>query len=152
LGCGRTTTKKLHGVVLLLFFGCPMLNATWLHRFLVVVEQQTLSVVLLLGFKERNAATLESSLSIVTSARNYRKRIRKFQRGFQTHLIALASHAKMQGVWLVSGLQLPQVYLIFLRCSSLTTATTLSSRSINSICVCNALFGQAITHLPHPLQ
>jgi len=52
-----------------------MLNATWLHRFLVVVEQQTLSVVLLLGFKERNAATLESSLSRVTSSRNYRKRV-----------------------------------------------------------------------------
>jgi hypothetical protein len=56
-----------------------------------------------------------------------------FYFGFQLHLIAFDSHAKTHGVLLVSGLQDEQVYLIFLRCSSLTAATVLSSKSINSV-------------------
>jgi hypothetical protein len=54
-------------------------------------------------------------------------------RGFQTHLTAFVSQAKMQGVLLFSGLQEAQVYFIFFLCSSLIAATVLSSRSMNSV-------------------
>ena len=56
-----------------------------------------------------------------------------FYFGFLMHLIAFVLHAKTHGVLLVSGLHDEQVYLIVLRCSSLTAATVLSSKSMNSV-------------------
>jgi len=53
--------------------------------------------------------------------------------GFHVQLIALLSHANMQGVVLVSGLQGEQVYFILFRCCSVTEATDLSSRFMNMV-------------------
>jgi hypothetical protein len=52
---------------------------------------------------------------------------------FHVQLIALLSQANMHGVVLASGLQGEHVYFIFLRCSSVTDATVLSSRSMNMV-------------------
>ena len=72
--------------------------------------------------------------------------------GFQMHQMALALHAVVQGVWLVSGLQVVQVYWIFLRCSSFMAAMVLSSRSMNSVTSSRAFFGQLWVHLVHPVH
>ena len=48
-------------------------------------------------------------------------------------LIALLSQANTHGALLVSGLQEEQVYFIFFRCSSVTDATVLSSRSMSMV-------------------
>ena len=72
------------------------------------------------------------------------------QRGFQMHLIAPREQANMHGALPVSGLHEEQVYLIFLRCCSVTAATVLSSRSISIVVVSMAFWGHAATHFPHP--
>jgi hypothetical protein len=64
--------------------------------------------------------------------------------GFQMHVIAFWLQAEAQGMLPFSGLQGEQVYLIFLRCSSVTAATILSSRSINIASICSAFSGHAL--------
>ena len=59
--------------------------------------------------------------------------IKKIQKGFHVHLIAFDSQANAHGALLVSGLQEEQVYFIFFRCSSVTDATFLSSRSMSMV-------------------
>jgi hypothetical protein len=61
-----------------------------------------------------------------------------FQQGFQTHFIAFCEQDAMHGVVPVSGLHGWQVYLIFLRCSSVIAATVLSSKSISIVSIFSA--------------
>ncbi|MCW4045677.1 MAG: hypothetical protein NWE94_09205 [Candidatus Bathyarchaeota archaeon] len=56
----------------------------------------------------------------------------------------------MQGVALFSGLQEEHVYLMFLRCLSVTAATALSSKSTSMVTISNADFGHFSTHLRQP--
>ena len=72
--------------------------------------------------------------------------------GFHVQLIALYSQANTHGELLVSGLQEEQVYFIFFRCSSITDATVLSSRSISMVSKCRADCGHCLTHLLQPLH
>jgi hypothetical protein len=72
--------------------------------------------------------------------------------GFHVHLSALLSQVSTHGVWLVSGLQGAQVYLIFFLWSSVTEATDWSSRSMNIASSCSAAVGHALTHFPQPLH
>jgi hypothetical protein len=71
---------------------------------------------------------------------------------FQQHLIAFDSQAKTQGVLLISGWHDAQVYFIFFLCSSVTTATVLSSRSMNSVSSLSACSGHFWMHLPQLLH
>jgi hypothetical protein len=76
----------------------------------------------------------------------------RFQRGFQTHLIAFSVQASTHGALPVSGLHEEQVYFMFLRCCSVTAATVLSSKSIIIVTSSSADCGHAFTHLPQPLH
>lgn len=54
---------------------------------------------------------------------------------------------------LVTGLQVLQVYFIFLRCPSLTTATGSSlNGSLGSWVTSNTVCGHTLTHSPQPLH
>jgi hypothetical protein len=59
-------------------------------------------------------------------------------RGFHTHFIASREQATVHGPFPVSGLHDEQVYLIFFRCSSVTAATVLSSKSISIVSIFKA--------------
>jgi hypothetical protein len=61
-------------------------------------------------------------------------------------------HANTHGALPVSGLHEEQVYLMFLRCCSVTAATVLSSKSISIVTNSSADWGHAVTHLPQPLH
>ena len=72
--------------------------------------------------------------------------------GFQIYVIAFWLQASAQGILPVSGLHGEQMYLIFLRCSSVIAATILSSRSINMASIFKALWGHAGRHSPQLLH
>ncbi len=75
-----------------------------------------------------------------------------FQRGFQTHQIAFSAHVNTHGALPVSGLHAEHVYLMFLRCCSVTAATVLSSKSISIVTSSRADCGHAFTQSPQPLH
>jgi Mrp family chromosome partitioning ATPase len=60
--------------------------------------------------------------------------------------------ANTHGALPVSGLHEEQVYLMFLRCCSVTATTVLSSKSIIMVTSSSADWGQAFTHLPQPVH
>lgn len=66
------------------------------------------------------------------------------------HVKAFFSHADMHGVVLISGLHGEHVYFIFFLCSSVTMATSLSSKLIIIVANSKAIWGHCSTHLPHP--
>jgi len=68
------------------------------------------------------------------------------------HQIAFSAQANMQGVLLLSGLHAEHVYLMFLRCCSVTAATVLSSKSINIDTSSKADCGHFFVHSPQPLH
>jgi hypothetical protein len=88
----------------------------------------------------------------LSSCEQLQKQNQIFQRGFQMHQIAFSAQANTHDAFPFSGLHGEHVYFIFLRCSSATATTVLSSRSINISINSRADCGHCTMHLAQPMH